>query len=63
MKSLLSGCLPGADSQRGEIVEACGIDISDLVQENLDNLKDEYWDDFIKDVHPDLGGTDNGIQS
>lgn len=36
----------------GEIVEACGIDIADLVWENLDNLKDEYWDDFINSQSP-----------
>ena len=38
----------------GEIVEACGVDISDLAHEHIDELQFLYWDDFIKDVHPDL---------
>lgn len=38
----------------GEIVEACGVDIADLVRENIDKLKDEYWDWYIKEKHPDL---------
>lgn len=43
----------------GEIVEACGIDIADLVWENIDNLKDEYWDDFIKEEYHELAEKEN----
>lgn len=47
----------------GEIVEACGIDISDIVWENIDNLKDEYWDDFIKEEYPKLAEKENEARS
>lgn len=47
----------------GEIVEACGIDISDIVWESIENLKDEYWDDFIKEAHPDLAEKENETRS
>ena len=46
----------------GEIVESCGVGIADLVHEHIDELEEQYWDDFIKEEYPSLAETDNGIR-
>lgn len=38
----------------GEIVEDCGVDIAELVHENIDTLEFLHWDEFIKEEYPEL---------
>ena len=38
----------------GEIIEDCGVDLSDLVHENIDDLQFKHWDEFIQEEYPEL---------
>lgn len=43
-----------------EIIEDCGVDLADLVHENIDELQFLHWDEFIQEEYPGLVESGNG---